>query len=93
MERSFLRRSPRRVIHSAVALGIGAASIPVVLGMTATPSAAATNSGNSTISAQQIVADVECDAVWLDWDVTSNLPGVFGPPPTCTPVPAGLTNL
>jgi hypothetical protein len=87
MERSLLRRRPRRVMHIAAVLGIGATTIPIVLGALAEPSAAA------TISAQQLVADLECDAGWVLWDVGNSLPGVPTPSPTCDPVPSGLAGL
>ena len=96
MERTSLRRSPRRAVHVAAALGMGAATIPVVLGALAEPSGAATNSGTGSISAQQLVATVECDVGWLEWDVEPynlGLPGVPTPPPFCDPVPSGLAGL
>lgn len=91
MEPSFLRLRPRHVAQIAAAFGISAATIPLVLGTLAEPSAAATSSLNGTISTQQAVADAQCDIAWLEWDVavTDATPG---PPiaPSCTPVPADL---
>jgi hypothetical protein len=96
MERSLLRLRRERVGRIAVALGIGAATIPIVLGALAEPSAAATNSGSSSISVQQIVATVECDVGWLVWDLgpyNLGLPGAPTPPPYCDPVPSQLAGL
>jgi hypothetical protein len=76
---------------------MSAATIPVVLGALAEPSSAATSSGNSTITVQQLVADVQCDVAWLAWDLEGyNLGighGVPTPPPLCNPVPPQLAGL
>lgn len=92
MGRSVLRRSQRSVGRIAVALGIGAAAIPVGLCAFAEPSAAA-SSGSSAVSVQELVADVECDVGWLGWDVQSSLGPLPGQPPFCVPVPSGLAGL
>ena len=91
MGRNSLRLRRRRVARIATALGLSAATVPVVLGALAQPSAAASSSANSATSAQQVVADAECDIAWLDWDVAvfEGAPGRFTPP-TCTPVPAAF---
>ena len=89
MDRSMWRWRRPRVGRIAVALGIGAAAIPVGLTAFAEPSAAA-SSGGSTVSLEQVVADVECDAGWLVWDVQSSLGPLPGQPPFCVPVPSGL---
>jgi hypothetical protein len=89
MERNSLRQKQRAVARIAAALGLSAATIPVVLGALAEPSAAATSLGNSTISAQQVLADAECDIAWVDYDdAWLNTPAPI--PPSCAPVPAGL---
>jgi hypothetical protein len=96
MERSVLRRRPRRVMRIATALGISAATIPAMLGALAEPSAAATNSGTSSISVQQLVATAECDVGWLAWDLgpyNLGLPGAPTPSPFCDPVPSQLAGL
>jgi hypothetical protein len=91
MGRISLWLSKRHVAHVAVAFAIGVTTIPVVLGALAEPAAAATTSANSTISAQQAVADVECDIVWVEYDV-KYVAVTAGPaiPPSCAPVPVGL---
>jgi hypothetical protein len=89
MERISLRPRQRRVVGIAAALALSVATIPVVVGALAEPSAAATSSGNSTISAQQVVAVAECDVAWVDYDdAWLNTPNPT--PPSCAPVPAGL---
>lgn len=96
MKRGSLRLFRGRVGRIAVALGIGTATIPVLLGALAEPSAAATNSGTGSISVQQIVATVECDVGWLEWDLEPynlGLPGAPTPAPFCDPVPSQLTGL
>ena len=96
MERSSLRLRHWRLGRIAVALGITATTVPVVLGVLANPSAAATSSTSSTITAQELVADVECDAGWLLWDLETynlGLGGVPTPPPFCEPVPPQLAGL
>lgn len=89
MKRNLLRLKQRRVARIAAALGLSAATIPAVLGVLAEPSAAATSSGDSTVSAQQVVAAVECDIAWVDYDdAWLNTPAPI--PPSCAPVPEGL---
>ncbi len=90
MEGNSMRQRRPSVSRIVAALGLGAATVPVVLGALAAPSAAATSSGNSTISAQQVVADAECDIAWVEMDVKYLLV-TAGPPitPSCAPVPAG----
>jgi hypothetical protein len=76
---------------------MSAATIPVVLGALAAPSAAATSSASSPITVQQLVADVQCDVGWLVWDAEGyNLgigTGAPTPPPFCEPVPPQLAGL
>jgi hypothetical protein len=90
MDRHLLRQGQRQVARLTVALALGAATIPVALGVLAQPSAAATSAGSSTISAQQIVADAQCDIAWVEMDL--NYLEASGPPkaPSCAPVPAGF---
>lgn len=91
MGRDLLQLRRRHAVHLAVALAMSVATIPVVLGALAEPSAAATNSGNSTITAQQVVANAECDAGWLEMDVKYLLVTAGTPiTPSCAPVPAGF---
>jgi hypothetical protein len=90
MERNSGRQKQRGVARIAAALGLSAATIPVVLGALAEPSAAATSSGSSTISAQQVVAAAECDIAWVEMDVKYLLVTAGTPiTPSCAPVPAG----
>jgi hypothetical protein len=89
VEGNSLRSNQRRASRIAAALGLSAATIPVVLGVLAESSAAATSSGSTTISAQQVVAAAECDIAWVDYDDEwLNTPAPT--PPTCAPVPAGV---
>lgn len=89
MERNSLRLGQRHAAHIAVALAISVTTIPVVLGALTESAAAATTSANSSISAQQVIADVECDIAWADYDA-AYLEGSLKTPPSCTPVPVGV---
>lgn len=91
MERDVLQLGRRHAVHLAVALAMIVATIPVVLGALAEPSAAATTPGNTAISTQQVVADAECDAAWLEMDVKYFLVTAGTPiTPSCAPVPAAF---
>jgi hypothetical protein len=59
------RHVGRQAARIAATLAISAATIPVALGALSGPSAAATSSGDSTVSTQQVIADAECDVAWL----------------------------
>lgn len=89
MVRSSLRLRQRHVAHLAVALAISVTTIPVVLGALTESAEAATTSVNSPISTQQVIADVECDIAWADYDA-AYLEGSLKTPPSCTPVPVGI---
>jgi hypothetical protein len=89
MKQRLVRLMQGPVPRLAAAIGLSAATMPVVLGALAEPSAAATSSGTSTISAQQIVADAQCDVAWVDYDnAWTSEPAPI--PPSCAPVPAAL---
>jgi hypothetical protein len=89
MNLNLLRLRSRRIARTASALALSLATVPLVLGALAGPSAAATSSGNSAVSAQQVVAEAECDIAWLEYDV-AYIEGHLTVPPTCAPVPAGV---
>lgn len=88
------RRTRRfgRIGRLVAALGVSAATVPVVLGAFAQPSGAATPaaSGASSNIVETIVADVQCDVGWVVWDLDETFYPPAGPSPFCTPVPPGL---
>lgn len=89
MNGQVFRTARGRMARTVAALAIGGATIPVVLGALASASAAATPTGANSIGAQQILADVQCDIAWVDYDdawLNSPAPTV----PSCAPVPAGF---